>query len=184
MTWITAGACSDWDCVVIGKITGSEDDARQGLLDAVNEILDERRADYPGETDKDLFDCFPKNISDIGKSGAALKTEINFAWWSPSVHFIAFPIDGLPYTGDTWMILSYENDGDEINLTHCDGDAKCAKKRVASMVRDLKRSDPGHFEYGTTAIRDVDGCDGTLDAYAVFTDYHVDITARRLCDIP
>lgn len=182
MTWLTATACSDWDGLVLGKIIGSEEDARQGLLDSVNEILDEKRADNPDDNDDHIFDHFPRDISEIEGDKDWLRTEIGFPW-EATIRFFAFSVDNLKNSDESWMMASYENENDDISLTVFDGDIKAAKKHLAAMVRDMKREDPEHFEYGTTAMKDIGNCNGILEAYAVFTDYHYDITAARLCDI-
>lgn len=62
--------------------------------------------------------------------------------------------------------------------------AQEVKKYLASLVRDAKKEDKekygeSTFETGTTSAKDIEGTN-RLEAYACFTNYHINWTAQPI----
>lgn len=48
------------------------------------------------------------------------------------------------------------------------------------LVSEGRENDPDNFDMGTETVDDIDNNgDGELNAYATYTDYHIDYTAKR-----
>ena len=73
-----------------------------------------------------------------------------------------------------------ESDG--VYLQTVKGTTEQMRKYLAKCVREDKKNDPDQFDYGDTKASDVTRDKyaeiETLNAYATYSDYHIDYTAR------
>jgi len=77
-----------------------------------------------------------------------------------------------------WIIGIGNSEADGVSLHRVYGSKAAVKRHLVSIVKEDKLNDSEGFDYGTTAVKDVEEESGTLHAYAVFSDYHIDYTAK------
>ena len=79
----------------------------------------------------------------------------------------------------TWMVgisCSAANGVTMERITGTEYQIKCYLRKKVNEDIDVDREG---FDYGTTRLKDITKeSDGTLQAYSVFSDYHIDYTAK------
>lgn len=85
-----------------------------------------------------------------------------------------------------WVIAIGNTEVDDIKMFYVNGDVKKVKEALVKLALEDKENDEESFEYGT---QDVSGIDEDIDdnnvviklnAFNVFSDYHINYTALRL----
>lgn len=84
---------------------------------------------------------------------------------------------------EDWIIAIEHSGDEEIVLKRFRGSDEEVKKLLLTLANQDKERDRDFFEYGTDTVDDVFTVDGGYSAYAVFTGYALDYTAKRWCDI-
>lgn len=78
-----------------------------------------------------------------------------------------------------WMIGIGNSDADGVFMERVFGTKAQVRQYLAGCVRRDKAEDEEGFDYGSTSPKDVqEQSDGTLQAYAVFGNCHIDYTAK------
>ena len=85
-----------------------------------------------------------------------------------------------------WVIAIGNTEVDDIKMFYVNGDVKKVKEALVKLALEDKKNDEESFDYGT---QNVSGIDEDLDdnnvviklnAFNVFSDYHINYTALRL----
>lgn len=85
-----------------------------------------------------------------------------------------------------WVIAIVNTEADDIKMFYVNGDVKKVKEALVKLALEDKKNDEKFFDYGT---QNVSGIDEDLDdnnvviklnAFNVFSDYHINYTALRL----
>lgn len=84
---------------------------------------------------------------------------------------------------EDWIIAIEHSGDEEIVLKRFRGSDKEVKELLLALVNQDKERDRDFYGYGTETADDVLIVDGGYNAYAVFTNYALDYTAKRWCDI-
>jgi hypothetical protein len=80
----------------------------------------------------------------------------------------------------TYIIGIANSEADGVRLYRVKGTETQVKKHLLQLVKDDKANDKDNYDYGTDTIKSIEvQSDGSLDAYAVYGDYHIDYTAVR-----
>ena len=86
-----------------------------------------------------------------------------------------------------WIIAIGNTEADGIEMLYMIGDVDQIKRALVELALEDKDNDEKSFDYGTEDISDVDETVDNktnnvtaLNAYNVFSDYHIDYTAQRL----
>ena len=89
-----------------------------------------------------------------------------------------------------WIIAIGNTEADGVRMLYAIGSVDQIKRALVKLALEDKANDEESFDYGTD---DVSGVDETVDvginevtelnAYNVFSDYHIDYTAKRLDSI-
>lgn len=87
------------------------------------------------------------------------------------------------YAITDWIIAitSSEADGTILNKFH--GTKNEIKALLINMVNNDKSNDEDNFDYGTETFDEIEDDSKTLNAYATYSDYHIDYTAMKMDDI-
>lgn len=82
----------------------------------------------------------------------------------------------------TYIMGECNTDGDTIYFDQIIGTEDDVKRCIAQAVRNAKSNDPDYFDYGSTAMKDieVEPANGTLSGYAVFGNYSITFTATPM----
>ena len=81
-----------------------------------------------------------------------------------------------------YLIGSCDSGGNGIIMTRIRGTERQIKQHLLDLVLESKKADIEHFDYATETIKEIEEesryeTDGTWQACAVFSDYHIDFTA-------
>lgn len=86
-----------------------------------------------------------------------------------------------------WIITIGNTEADGVKMLYTIGSADQIKRALVKLALEDKGNDEKSFEYGTEDISDVDETVDNktnevtaLNAYNVFSDYHIDYTAQRI----
>lgn len=86
-----------------------------------------------------------------------------------------------------WIIAIGNTEADGVKMLYAIGDADQIKQALVKLALEDRDNDEKSFSYGTDDVSDVvETVDGEtnevteLNAYDVFSDYHIDYTAQRL----
>ena len=89
-----------------------------------------------------------------------------------------------------WIIAIGNTEADGVRMLYAIGSVDQIKRALVELALEDKANDEESFDYGTD---DVSGVEETVDmeinevtelnAYNVFSDYHIDYTAKRLDSI-
>ena len=78
----------------------------------------------------------------------------------------------------TWIIGMSGSDADDVITYRVVGTKKQVKKHLINCIKDDRDEDRDNFEYGTTAMKDLETrYDGSIYGYTCFSDHHNDFTA-------
>lgn len=83
----------------------------------------------------------------------------------------------------TWIISIANSDCDGVTMLRFEGTELGVRKKLVKLLKEDKR-EGGRFDYGDETPEDVREEYGTLNAYATYSDYHIDYTAQKLEEIP
>lgn len=178
--WLIASASAENDGVTISIFEGSGSDCRRLLLEKARGIADEVVAETGGQFDETIDHC-PTDAEDIDGNADMLETSVSFAHGRETECLKAVKVTGED--PGTWIKAFFDNCNYEIQVFLRD---PCTiaemRKELAMNVRDMKENDES-FDYGTTGAASICRDGKSLQAYAVFGDWHCDITAIRLKDL-
>lgn len=86
-----------------------------------------------------------------------------------------------------WIIAIVNTEADGVKMLYAIGDADKIKQALVKLALEDRGNDEKSFSYGTDDVSDVvETVDGEtnevteLNAYDVFSNYHIDYTAQRL----
>lgn len=86
-----------------------------------------------------------------------------------------------------WIIAIGNTEADGVRMFYAIGNVDQIKRALVELALEDKGNDEESFDYGTDNVSDVvETVDGEinevteLNAYYVFSDYHIDYTAQRL----
>lgn len=86
-----------------------------------------------------------------------------------------------------WIIAIGNTEADSVRMFYAIGNVDQIKRALVELALEDKGNDEESFDYGTDDVSDiVETVDGEinevteLNAYNVFSDYHIDYTAQRL----
>lgn len=86
-----------------------------------------------------------------------------------------------------WIIAIGNTEADGVRMLYAIGSVDQIKRALVELALEDKDNDEKSFDYGTEDISDVDETVDNktnnvtaLNAYNVFSDYHIDYTAQRL----
>ena len=92
--------------------------------------------------------------------------------------------------GKEWILAIGNTEADGVEMLYMVGEVDQIKQALVELVLEDKSNDEENFDYGTDNISDVvEAVDvktsevTELNAYNVFSDYHIDYTAQRLDSI-
>lgn len=178
--WLIASASAENDGVTISIFEGSGSDCRRLLLERARAIADEEVAET-GEKFDEIIDHCPTDTGDIEGSPDMLETSVGFVHGRETECLKAVKVTGED--PKTWIKAFFDNCNYGIDVFLRD---PCTvsemRKELAMNVRDMRENDES-FDYGTTAAARICRDGKSLQAYAVFGDWHCDITAIRLKDL-
>jgi hypothetical protein len=84
---------------------------------------------------------------------------------------------------DAWIIAVCNTDADGVVIRKAFGSEEKIKKVLVGMLLEDKENDPDAYDYGTESPDAIKKEQGALNAYATYTDYHIDYAAMRVEDI-
>lgn len=84
---------------------------------------------------------------------------------------------------DAWIIAICNTEADGITVRKAFGDEEKIRKVLVGMLLEDKENDPDAYDYGTESPEDVTEEWGALNAYATYSNYHIDYTAMKVGDI-
>lgn len=84
---------------------------------------------------------------------------------------------------EVWIVAVCNSAADGVCIQKAYGEEGQIKKTLIGMLLEDRESDPGAYDYGTETVDDIVSEGKTLNAYATYSDYHIDYTAVRLCDV-
>lgn len=82
-----------------------------------------------------------------------------------------------------WIIAISSSESNGVVISRFLGTEDEAKALLVDLVKKDKENDPDAFDYGTEDVSEVDDTRIELNAYAVYSTYHVDYTAKKFCDV-
>lgn len=82
-----------------------------------------------------------------------------------------------------WIVTISSSEADGIVLNRFHGTKNEVKSLLMDMINHDKSNDEDSFDYATEDIADIEDDGKELNAYATYSDYHIDYTAIKTCDI-
>ena len=84
---------------------------------------------------------------------------------------------------ECYIVAISNSEGDGVEFRSFKGSKQEVMELLIRLIKIDKGLDEENFDYGTECVSEVSERDERLNAYAVYSDYHIDYTAVRVEDI-
>ncbi len=82
-----------------------------------------------------------------------------------------------------WIIAIASSAANGVVINRFFGSEDEVKALLIELVTEDKANDLEAFDYGAEDVFDIEDTGIELNAYAVYSSYHIDYTAKRFCDV-
>ena len=83
-----------------------------------------------------------------------------------------------------WIIAIANSDSDGVTIRLFFGTEDEVRSLLVSLVEEDKENDEEEYEYGTESVDEVaSDRSGRFDAYATYSDYHIDYSAEEISSL-